>query len=76
MTDKTIYALGFFDGVHLGHQALLKQCWELASELNCKAGVVTFVGHPDELVTGKKTALINTYQDRQTAEELRHGKGG
>ena len=65
MTNKTIYALGFFDGVHLGHQALLSRCRELAAEWNCKAGVVTFVGHPDELVTGKKTALINTYQDRR-----------
>lgn len=65
MINKTIYALGFFDGVHLGHQALLKQCRKLASEWNCKAGVVTFLGHPDELVTGKKTMLINTPQDRR-----------
>ena len=65
MTNKTIYALGFFDGVHLGHQALLKACRELAKQLNCKAGVVTFIGHPDELVTGQKTMLINTYQDRR-----------
>lgn len=64
MTDKTIYALGFFDGVHLGHQALLKQCRELAAQLKCKAGVVTFLGHPDELVSGKKTPLINTPDDR------------
>jgi riboflavin kinase/FMN adenylyltransferase len=63
--EKTIFALGFFDGVHLGHQALLKACRELAKQLNCKAGVVTFVGHPDELVTGQKTMLINTYQDRR-----------
>jgi riboflavin kinase/FMN adenylyltransferase len=65
MTNKTIFALGFFDGVHLGHQALLKACRELAKQLNCKAGVVTFIGHPDELVTGQKTMLINTYQDRR-----------
>ena len=65
MTNKTIFALGFFDGVHLGHQALLKACRELAAEGNCKAGVVTFLGHPDELVTGEKTMLINTPQDRR-----------
>lgn len=64
MTNKTIYALGFFDGVHLGHQALLQRCRELAAELNYKAGVLTFLGHPDELVTGNKTPLINTPQDR------------
>lgn len=65
MQNKTIYALGFFDGVHLGHQALLTQCRKLAEKQGCKAGVVTFVGHPDELVTGQKTMLINTYQDRR-----------
>lgn len=65
MQNKTIYALGFFDGVHLGHQALLAQCRKLAAKQGCKAGVVTFVGHPDELVTGQKTMLINTYQDRR-----------
>ena len=27
---NTIYALGFFDGVHLGHQALLEACRKLA----------------------------------------------
>lgn len=65
MTNKTIFALGFFDGVHLGHQALLRRCRELAAERNCQAGVVTFLGHPDELVSGKKTPLINTPRDRR-----------
>lgn len=65
MNNKTIFALGFFDGVHLGHQALLKSCGEMARLQGCKAGVVTFLGHPDEVVTGKKTELINTAQDRR-----------
>ena len=30
--NKTIYALGFFDGVHIGHAALLEACRELARE--------------------------------------------
>ena len=37
----------------------------MAAECGCKAGVVTFLGHPDELVTGRKTMLINTPQDRR-----------
>lgn len=65
MMNNTIYALGFFDGVHLGHQALLKACRELAAENGCGTGVVTFLGHPDELVAGKKTPLINTPSDRR-----------
>lgn len=64
MEQKTIYALGFFDGVHLGHQALLKKCRELADKNGCKAGVVTFTSHPDSLVLGTPPALLNTSDDR------------
>ena len=65
MEQKTIYALGFFDGVHLGHQALLTACRELARQTGCKAGVVTFLGHPDTLVSGITPPLINTAADRR-----------
>ena len=63
--DGTIYALGFFDGVHLGHAALLKACRQMADELGCKAGVVTFTTHPDALVKGQTPELINTPADRK-----------
>ena len=62
---KTIYALGFFDGVHLGHQALLSACRELAAKNNCNAGVITFTNHPDSLVSGKTPALLNSMEDRR-----------
>lgn len=65
MKEKTIYALGFFDGVHLGHQALLQDCKALADREGCKAGVVTFIGHPDTLVSGVTPRLINTPEDRK-----------
>ena len=61
---KKIYALGFFDGVHLGHQALLSACRNLAEQEKALPGVVTFGNHPDQLVLGKKPALINSWQDR------------
>lgn len=65
MNEKTIYALGFFDGVHLGHQALLKECRALADQLGCNAGVVTFTSHPDALVKGIAPTLINIPEDRK-----------
>lgn len=64
-TEKTIYALGFFDGVHLGHQALLTACKELAAQHGCKAGALTFTSHPDALTTGTAPALINSIEDRE-----------
>ena len=63
--NKTIFALGFFDGVHLGHAALLAACRRLADEKGCDAGVVTFTSHPDTLVSGKTPMLINTSEDRK-----------
>lgn len=63
--NKTIYALGFFDGVHMGHAALLTACRCLAVEHDCLAGVVTFASHPDTLVLGNTPRLINTIQDRE-----------
>ena len=65
MKERTIYALGFFDGVHLGHQALLTACRRLAQENGCDAGVVTFSTHPDGLVFGKAPKLIDTIEQRQ-----------
>ena len=63
--NKTIYALGFFDGVHIGHAALLDRCRTLARENDCRAGVVTFAAHPDTLVLGSTPPLINTPYDRE-----------
>ncbi len=61
---KYIYALGFFDGVHRGHGALLRRCRELA-QAPLEPGAVTFLGHPDTLVLGITPGLINTAQDRK-----------
>ena len=41
-----VVALGMFDGVHIGHQALVKQAVELARNRNWCAVVYTFENHP------------------------------
>ena len=64
MNNRYIFALGFFDGVHLGHQMLLKACVELANTHGCKAAAITFASHPDTLVQSNTPALINTIEDR------------
>ena len=62
---KTIYALGFFDGVHIGHGALLRQCQTLAKEYGTWAGVVTFDTHPEGLILGNAPGLICSISDRE-----------
>ena len=42
----TLLAIGVFDGVHIGHQALLDELKNQASEKGLSSGVVTFRQHP------------------------------
>ncbi len=44
-----VIAIGNFDGMHLGHQALIEQAQEIAKSLNKKVGVLTFEPHPRQL---------------------------
>ena len=60
-----IFALGFFDGVHLGHQALMKACCELALQANAQPCAITFQQHPQALFSDDPPKLINTNYDRQ-----------
>ncbi len=43
-----VVAIGNFDGVHLGHQAVLDMVRHHAERLNCAMGVMTFEPHPRE----------------------------
>ena len=60
-----IFALGFFDGVHLGHQALLKECCALAELKKAQPCAITFQQHPQSLFVENPPRLINTNADRQ-----------
>lgn len=62
-TPKVI-ALGFFDGVHLGHGALLRRAAEEAKSRGVSSAVFTFAQPPKELITGVPCPLINTPEDR------------
>ena len=63
--EKQIFALGFFDGVHLGHQALLSACRELAQQLGCGTAAITFDAHPKSLFSKNLPGLISTTRDRE-----------
>ncbi len=39
-------ALGFFDGIHLGHQRLLSECESLATRTDARSGLLSFDRHP------------------------------
>lgn len=64
MKQKVI-ALGFFDGVHLGHAALLRRTVEEAKARGCIPAIFTFDRPPKEVVTGVPCPLINSPEDRK-----------
>lgn len=50
-SSPTVLAIGNFDGLHLGHRALLERLTCKAKELGLPASVMTFEPHPRELFT-------------------------
>lgn len=62
---ERVIALGFFDGVHLGHAALLHRTAETARRRGAVPAVFTFDRPPKEVVTGVPCPLINSPEDRR-----------
>lgn len=61
---KRVIALGFFDGVHAGHAALMEMTRRRAAERDAIPTVITFDTHPDTLVKGVEVPLINSPEER------------
>jgi riboflavin kinase / FMN adenylyltransferase len=62
--------IGNFDGVHLGHQKLLKEVSNECNKRNEKLVVLTFIPHPLITLKNEKSFLINSYVERR--ELLNH----
>lgn len=60
--------IGNFDGVHLGHQAVIAQLIERARALGLPACVVTFEPHPREFFEGERApARLSRLRDKADA---------
>ena len=71
--NRTVIALGFFDGVHRGHGALLEMTVRRARELDAVPAAFTFDRPPKEVVTGRPVGLINTPDDRRDLMQRLYG---
>lgn len=65
MTDSRVIALGFFDGVHIGHGALLRRANERAKALGCRSTALSYDTHPLQVITGSEIPLISTMSERE-----------
>lgn len=50
---RPVVTIGSFDGVHLGHKALLSEVVEEARKVEGRSVVVTFSPHPREVIPGR-----------------------
>ena len=50
---RAVYAIGNFDGVHLGHQAVIRRTLALAAARGVPAAVLTFEPHPADYFAGR-----------------------
>jgi len=63
--NKTILTIGTFDGVHLGHQKVLKRLTNSAKENKLESTVLTFFPHPRTILNpNKPLKLINSVKER------------
>lgn len=63
LPDYPVVAIGNFDGVHLGHQAILAHAIERAQEKNGTSVVLTFEPHPMKVLHPEREfKLLNTFQ--------------
>lgn len=64
-THETYVTIGTFDGVHIGHQKIVKDLVKQASENNKKSALLTFFPHPRMVLQKDVTIeLINTINER------------
>lgn len=56
--NYTIVALGNFDGIHLGHQELLKKIGDIKKQTNGKTVVFTFYPHPLKIIKQHNDSFI------------------
>jgi riboflavin kinase/FMN adenylyltransferase len=59
----SVVTVGFFDGVHLGHQQVVRRTVEAATERSARSVAVTFDRHPREILTpGGEPRLLTTVE--------------
>lgn len=64
-SKKTVLTLGTFDGVHIGHQKIIKKLIKEATILDCESTLLTFFPHPRMVLKQDvEIKLINTIKEK------------
>ncbi len=63
--EPAVLTIGFFDGVHRGHQQVIRHVIDRASQQKARAVLVTFWPHPQRVLhPGKSKPLLTTLQEK------------
>lgn len=57
-------ALGFFDGIHLGHQGLINEVINVANQKKLKRALLTFDVHPKSFLSNKPFKYLMSLDDK------------
>ena len=64
LLESSSLALGFFDGVHIGHQKVINNAVKEAKKLNSTSIVVTFSHHPKKILSKTSPGMISSLNER------------
>lgn len=73
MDTPRAVALGFFDGVHIGHGALLRRTRAAADRLAIPAAAMSFDAHPSRLLCAAPAPLLSTMDERTLLMQRLYG---
>jgi riboflavin kinase/FMN adenylyltransferase len=65
MNGQTVVTVGSFDGLHLGHRAVLEEITARARRIGCRSLAVTFTPHPLEIVNPQAAPPLLTLDDER-----------
>jgi len=65
--EKSFVSIGSFDGVHLGHQKIIKDLVEKAGQTKIPAAVITFHPHPQLIIHDEKRPYYLTTPEQRAA---------
>jgi riboflavin kinase/FMN adenylyltransferase len=74
--ERAVYAIGNFDGLHIGHQAVLEQTRRLADGRGAPSALLTFEPHPADYFAERPVAFRLTPPDIKVAVAERLGLSG
>lgn len=71
--EKTVVALGVFDGVHPGHRLVIQRARELAEQLSARTAALTFIPHPRQVLPGGNSVKLLIPEELRVKKLLASG---